>query len=127
MKSIKPGRGPSALNLAGSIIAIIFGVFWTIATYSIIPQTSMIDLIFPLFGLLFIGAGVVNAIYHFKNMTGKERMSIVDIVDAKDEGDPLHQRFVQAQTKKYCPYCGTQLDQDFRFCPGCGKEINRNN
>ncbi|MHB8061464.1 MAG: hypothetical protein ACYDG2_02340 [Ruminiclostridium sp.] len=35
MKSIKPGRGPSGMSFAGSIITIIFGVFWTIIAFSI--------------------------------------------------------------------------------------------
>ena len=30
MKSIKPGRGPSMMGGVGSVIAAIFGVFWTI-------------------------------------------------------------------------------------------------
>lgn len=30
MKSVKPGRGPSAMNAVGSIAVGIFGVFWTI-------------------------------------------------------------------------------------------------
>ena len=30
MKSIKPGRGPSAMGAMGSAFAVIFGIFWTI-------------------------------------------------------------------------------------------------
>ena len=30
MKSVKPGRGPSGMNFIGSVIAIVFGIFWTI-------------------------------------------------------------------------------------------------
>lgn len=34
MKSIKPGRGPSAMGAAGSIIAAVFGLIWTGAAVS---------------------------------------------------------------------------------------------
>ena len=30
LKSIKPGRGPSAMSAFGGIIAALFGVFWTV-------------------------------------------------------------------------------------------------
>lgn len=127
MKSIKPGRGPSALNFAGSIIAIIFGVFWTIGAYSMTQELSGFDMIFPLFGILFIAAGVGTAIYNFKNMTGKERMSIIDIVDEEEEGDPLNRRFGHSPSQQFCPYCGTKIEKDFSFCPKCGKKVEMTN
>lgn len=123
MKSIKPGRGPSAMGLAGSIFAIIGGALWTIFAYSITKDAPFAAAkIFPLFGFLVIGIGVVNAIYNYKNMTGKERMSIIDIVD-EEEGDPLNRRFGYTPPKKYCPYCGTSLENEFLFCPRCGKDV----
>lgn len=30
VKSIKPGRGPSAMSAIGSVFAVVFGIFWTI-------------------------------------------------------------------------------------------------
>ena len=32
LKSIKPGRGPSAMSAVSSVVAVIFGVFWTVMT-----------------------------------------------------------------------------------------------
>ena len=46
MKSVKPGRGPSAMGAMGSVIAVIFGIFWTIAAASMGAPG-----IFPLFGV----------------------------------------------------------------------------
>ena len=34
MKHVKPGRGPSAMGAFGAIIAVIFGIFWTVSTAS---------------------------------------------------------------------------------------------
>ncbi|WP_058302465.1 zinc ribbon domain-containing protein [Gorillibacterium timonense] len=90
MKSIKPGRGPSAMGALGSIIAVIFGIFWTIIAFSITRGVpGIIGLIFPLFGILFIVTGIVQTVFHFKNATGRNRMSYFDIVDSSREPDPL--------------------------------------
>ena len=52
MKSIKPGRGPSAMGAMGSVVAIIFGIFWTIMAASMGAP-----LFFPIFGVIFILIG----------------------------------------------------------------------
>ena len=48
---------------------------------------------FPLFGVVFIIMGIVQAVYHFKNATSKNRYSAFDITDAHEETDPLNERF----------------------------------
>ncbi|WP_297989720.1 zinc-ribbon domain-containing protein [Anoxybacillus sp.] len=124
MKSIKPGRGPSMQGFVGSLFSIIFGIFWTFMTFSITKDSPFPGTqIFPLFGLIFVGLGIFQAVYHYKNATGKERMSIVDIVDEHEEKDPLNERFGRSEGKKYCSSCGTNIQADFRFCPSCGKEL----
>lgn len=139
MKSIKPGRGPSGMSFIGSIVSIIFGVFWTILAFSITANSpfGMVGTIFPLFGILFIVIGIVQAIYNYKNATGKNRFSLFDITDSKEERDPsekwirndneIQEKEVNKSSGsdfKYCPYCGFQLDQEFEFCPKCGKKMN---
>ena len=129
MRSIKPGRGPSAMGAMGSAFAIIFGVFWTIMAASMGAP-----IFFPIFGLIFIGMGAVQLIYHYKNATGKNRMSIVDITEDGEEEDPLEDLFGIDRDEKsaesrnlkgegfaFCPYCGYKLDDVYRFCPSCGK------
>lgn len=121
MKSIKPGRGPSAMGAVGSVIAVIFGIAWI----SLANQISASS-IFMLFGVLFIVIAIVKGIVDFKNATSKNRYSLFDITDDEEEIDPLQQRFgkqEQTQTFQYCPYCGKALDEDYKFCPGCGKQI----
>ena len=137
MKSIKPGRGPSGMSFAGSVVAIIFGVFWTIIAFSITAGSPfpVIGMIFPLFGVLFIILGVFQAIYNYRNATGKDRYSVFDITDSNEEGDPSDE-WIKNRVKKstqqeqhnnnvkFCPYCGIKLESDYIFCPKCGKNAN---
>ena len=130
MKSVKPGRGPSMMGGVGAVFGIVFGIIWTIGTvYARAP------FFFPLFGLAFIGMGIANAIYNFKNASGDNRYSSFDIVDSDEEPDPLNQRFGggdapkaddqpgEAGTFAYCPYCGAKLGEGFTFCGKCGREL----
>lgn len=137
MRSIKPGRGPSGISFIGSIFAIIFGVFWTIMAFSMTVSAGVLGpmgLFFPMFGVLFILLGVVQAVYHFKNATGRDRFSTFDITEPHEEGDPSD-RWIKkeegsnnfetadefGEAKKFCPYCGEPLSGDYAFCPSCGK------
>ena len=91
MKSIKPGRGPSAMGAMGNVFAAVFGVFWTVmaasmGAYMMVP-----------FGLVFIAAAVAGAVYNYKNATGKNRYSTYDIVDSEEEPDPLSSSFKTEQ------------------------------
>ena len=125
MKSVKPGRGPSGMSAIAAVIAVIFGIFWTITTISM-GAPGM----FPLFGVLFIIMGIVNAVYHYKNATGENRYSAYDITEEGEEPDPLNVRFEQQQkpytsgtTARFCPYCGRNAASDYEFCPSCGKRL----
>lgn len=127
MKSVKPGRGPSMMGGVMSIIAGLFGVFWTIKAAEIGGG------FFALFGILFIAAAAAMAVYHFKNATKKNRYSAFDIVDRNEEPDPLNERFgsampsspkpPQGKESRYCLYCGSEACQDFSFCNKCGKKL----
>ena len=140
MKSIKPGRGPSAMGAVGSIFSAIFGIIWTIAAASMGAPVF-----FWLFGVVFVILGIVQAIYNFKNATGENRYSEFDIVDSTEEPDPLAQKLglerenpeseAGADTPvfrdippagaelRYCPYCGARLGSGFTFCGKCGKRL----
>lgn len=129
MKSIKPGRGPSAMGAIGSVAVGIFGVLWTIGAASMGAPTF-----FVLFGIVFVGLAIIQGIFHFKNATGRNRMSLLDITDSKEEPDPLDNYFNQNRNiddrildesdLNFCPYCGHKvLDDSYKFCSKCGKEI----
>ena len=130
MKSVKPGRGPSAMGAVGSVIAVIFGIFWTITAASMGAP-----FFFPLFGVLSIILGIVQAVYHFKNATGENRYSSFDIVEDDEEPDPLNARFgdvsqggpaVGGGDVRFCPYCGAKLGSDFTYCGKCGRKLPDN-
>ena len=130
MKSVKPGRGPSMMGGIGSVAAVICGIIWTFAAAS-----AGAPFFFPLFGLVFIGVGIANAVYSFKNASGDNRYSAFDIVDSDEEPDPLNAHFgsrsgpePEVRTGEpgkfaYCPYCGAKLGEGFAFCGKCGKAL----
>ncbi len=125
MKSIKPGRGPSMMSGVLGIFMIGFGIFWTVLA----AQASVI---FAVFGILWICIAVTVTVYNFKNATGKNRYSAYDITDGLEEPDPLNERFGNTQStaqkqndagNKFCPYCGTAVENDYEFCNNCGKKL----
>lgn len=126
MKSIKPGRGPSFMGGISSILIGLFGIVWTVVA------ASAGGSLFALFGLIFVTVAIVQAVYHFKNATGRNRYSAYDITDEQEEEDPLNKRFgnphkSEASKKdtdnRFCPYCGMPVAEDYEFCNGCGKKL----
>ena len=130
MKSIKPGRGPSMMGGIGAVIAIVFGIVRTLSAAQMGAPGF-----FPLFGVLFILAGVVQAAYHFKNAGSKNRFSAFDITEEGEEPDPLNERIGAEKERTetvsgagasgYCPYCGAAVEKDFAYCGKCGKKLPR--
>lgn len=125
MKSIKPGRGPSMMSGVVGIFMIGFGILWTVIA-------AQANKIFALFGVIWTCIAIAITIYNFKNATGKNRYSAYDITDAHEETDPLNERFGTSQTyaqkktdaeNKFCPYCGTAIENDYEFCNNCGKKL----
>lgn len=108
-----------------SIAVAVFGIFWTIMAASIGAGP------FALFGLVFIAIAVIQAVYHFKNATGKNRYSAFDITDGEEEPDPLNLRFGEQSEShsgadtdnRFCPYCGTAVAANYEFCNQCGKQL----
>lgn len=133
------------MNFIASIFAVVFGVIWTIFAAAIGSTAGGIGMIFPLFGLVFIGLGIAQAAYHYKNATSKDRFSLFDITEPHEEGDPSDswirdsdpQEYIRNKEYRsshgqgdgkadfyYCPYCGTKLEENFTFCPKCGKSVD---
>ncbi len=113
MKSIKPGRTNSAVGIAGSIFAIVFGIFWMKMTFGMGGMS-----IFPLFGIFFIGMAVFNLVISINNTFGKNRTSLYDITEDGEEEDPLFSH------KSFCPYCGGAVGKGHQYCSKCGERIS---
>ena len=140
MKSIKPGRGSSAMEVVFGIFGIGFGVFWTILAASITQGAGIVGLIFPLFGVAFIVLGVIRTAYSAQNAFGKNRYSEYDITEDGEEPDPFDPRNADredmyrgtaphSQTPPpseggFCPYCGAPVQADYEFCRRCGKRLS---
>lgn len=142
MKSIKPGRGPSMMGAFGSAAVSIFGVIWTLFALSMGAP-----ILFACFGIIFVIMGIAQTVYNFKNATSKDRFSAFDITDSTEESDPLNEFFAgnheehipeasradaetsgsrsESGTKKFCPYCGAEAEEDFSYCAKCGKKLPR--
>ena len=135
MKSIKPGRGPSLMSGIACVFSALFGVVWTFVA------ASMGGGFIALFGVIFIVMAIVNAVYNFRNATGKNRYSEYDITEHWEESDPLNERFEDShnrvsntgntetsvssanQKSRFCPYCGTKAEEDYAYCNRCGKKL----
>ncbi len=128
MKSIKPGRQSSMMSVLGSIIGIIFILGW-IGT----AITMGAPFFFPLFGVCMLVIIIIQGTVAYKNTTSKNRYSLYDIVDEKEESDPLNDRFkryddftIKADTShssSYCPECGKPTSTNDKYCRNCGKKL----
>jgi NADH pyrophosphatase NudC (nudix superfamily) len=113
------------MGAVGSVVAIIFGIFWTLTVASM-PFGVRNPMVF--FGIIFIILGIVQFIYHMKNTTGKNRMSLYDITDDEEDGQPMRKavqtdRLSEDDEARFCPYCGKKLKQGYTFCPSCGRPL----
>ena len=107
------------MGALGSVIAVVFGIFWTVSAASMGAPIS-----FSIFGVLFVIVGIVQAVYNLKNPAGKKRYSAFDIVDGEEEPDPLNQRF-GGQPPEAVATSGPEGPQ--RYCPNCGAKMDGGN
>jgi len=131
MKSIKPGRFNSGQNIVGTIVGIVFIIFWTVSAVSMGAP-----IIFPVFGIGMLIMMIIELVKNVHNLTNKNRFSEFDIVDSTEEPDPWNRQFHDENNTNpdrqadrtpwggmYCPDCGTQLAPDFEYCPKCGRKL----
>lgn len=125
MKSIKPGRMPSAQAAFMSVFGILFSIVWTAITF------SMGAYFMAPFGVLILIKCIWDLVYNLHNATQKNRYSMYDVVSPSEEQDPMQARFEESGAAadesdadtRFCPYCGAEAAADFRFCKSCGKEL----
>ena len=103
------------MSAVGGVIIIGFGVLWTILAGAMAFGVSsvldrgfggqmgimgFIPMLFPLFGVLFIVAGIANVVYSLRNATSPNRYSAVEITTGAEEPDPLNEAFGATQTSE---------------------------
>jgi hypothetical protein len=94
MLSVKPGRGPSMMGGFALLGAAAFALLWTVFAIGLTREVDdgfgFVRILFPGFGVIFVLMALGGAVYNFRNAGAKERLSIVDIATATEEGDPLN-------------------------------------
>ena len=118
MKSVKPGRGPSLLGGAASVIAAAIGVVWIAVAASMNAPVY-----FCLFGVAFVVLAIAQALYNLYNATAKRRFSLFDITEEGEEPEPLVRGEESGHAEAFCPACGAKVAAGDRFCRKCGREL----
>lgn len=128
MKSVKPGRGPSFMGGIAGLVGVVFSIGWTATAIAMGAP-----LVFPIFGVCFTGLTVAITIYNFKNAKSRNRYSAFDIVDGREEPDPLNEKYgattdretpADGEGAHFCPYCGAPVEDDHVYCKQCGKRLS---
>lgn len=114
--SVKPGRGPSAFGALAGMGAVAFGILWTIGAFAITRGSPfpMVGTIFPLFGVVFVLIGISRVVYDWRNATGRDRNSIVDVVPEEQEPDPLDVRFREQRQSQGAASCADWVEERLR-------------
>lgn len=115
MKRIRPGRGPAKFGLVSSIFGVIFGLIWTVGAFALTGRAGILGLLFPLFGLCFVGLGIYRCVLLYQSLRGGDSFTLLEIQD--EEKAP------SSGSGKFCPNCGQEVQEDLRFCPGCGRRL----
>ena len=78
--------------------------------------------------------GIASTVYSFKIAKSKNRYSSFDIVDSREETDPLNEKYGDGSYKShvenresgesnFCPYCGSRIESDHLYCKNCGRRV----
>jgi hypothetical protein len=79
------------MGAVGGVVAVIFGVFWTIMASSMTGNApGPIRFFFPLFGVAFVVIGIAGVVYNLYNASNPNRLSEFDITSGEEEPDPLN-------------------------------------
>ncbi len=133
------------MSAFGGIIAVLFGVFWTL-----MASRMGAPFPFPLFGILFIILALVGVFYNYKNATSRDRMSLFDITDEGEEQDPLHRYVIDKADRRGREAESSRGHEDMgyedrryedmgykdmrnetedwetaNYCPYCGKKVKK--
>ena len=139
MKSIKGGRGSSIIGAIGlfgiaAVAAVALGEFNKQDSFGF--GGGNVSKVPTVFLVVFILIAVCCGVYELYNAIAKNRPSVMDITDGKEEPDPLNEYFhgkydmestksPAAQGSRFCPNCGKPVEADANFCSRCGKELKK--
>jgi hypothetical protein len=91
MRRSSSARVSPVLGLLGGISGVLFGLFWTFMAFSITRDApEPFSTLLPLFGVLIVVIGAVNAAYNLYKLTREKRLSVFDIEASPEASDLLH-------------------------------------
>ncbi len=77
------------MGAIAGVFVVILGMGWTVLAYTFTRGMPVVGLVFPLFGVMFVGMGILNIVYNFRNATARNRFSIFEVTSGNEEPDPL--------------------------------------
>ena len=80
------------MGAVGGIVAVIFGILWTVLAVVITRQMPipLVGIVFPLFGVAFVLFGIAGVAYNLYNARAGNRLSLLDVTSATEEPDPMN-------------------------------------
>ncbi len=109
-KERKAGKN---LTVASHIFGILFMIFWCIMAI------SMGAWFMGLFGLPMLGLMIYRLVVMLRLSGEEEKKEPPKSADPWDRPQEKPKR--QTEGGRFCPYCGSSLQEDFAFCPKCGR------
>jgi zinc-ribbon domain len=102
-RKVTDSTAGSVGRIIGGVIALIFGVIWTVTATAMGAPTF-----FGLFGVLFCCAAIGGILLGLYNASAapKDRIGAIEIVDLEDS--------------VHCKHCGKSISDDSKFCRHCG-------
>jgi hypothetical protein len=61
------------MSVIMGVVIVVFGIFWTVMAFGMVGEVSGPFILFPLFGVVFIAAGVGMSIYGYNKATAYEK------------------------------------------------------
>ena len=113
----------AAGNIFGYGFMILFGIVWTLMALS---APAPVGYVFPLFGVLFIAAGVYRLYKSIKDTVNAPKTQTqyqAQPQEIRDVPESVDQPSDNGMSAGYCPYCGAPLSPGFVFCGVCGRRL----
>lgn len=99
------------------VFYIIFGVIWISMTASMSVGPGAL---FSIVGVLVIFYGLFIVIRSRRRDEYRPKESQVPGFEVPGEAEPESHG---GESKGFCPYCGSPLEEGFRFCGVCGRKL----